>query len=63
MEETEVTQPEPIPKQSTSEDEEYPAEHLFKENEPLLDLEGQHEEKQECYRVTGNCSSSMQVAR
>ena len=53
MEKIEMTQPEPIPKQSTSEDEEYPAEHLFKENEPLLDLESQHEEKQElAHRAT-----------
>ncbi|CAN9110204.1 unnamed protein product [Alternaria alternata] len=53
MEKIEMTQPEPIPKQSTSEDEEYPAGHLFKENEPLLDLEGQREEKQElAHRAT-----------
>jgi len=53
-----MTHPEPMSKQSTSEDEEYLAEHPFKENEPLLDLEGQHEEKQElAHRATEPAAS------
>jgi hypothetical protein len=47
MEKIEMAQPDPVSKQATDSGERYPAEQPFKENEPLLDLESQQEEKQE----------------
>lgn len=45
MEKFEMAQAEPVPKQVAETDEQYPVELDFKENEPLLDLEGQQDGK------------------
>jgi hypothetical protein len=47
MEKIEMTQADPVSKQATDSDEQYPVEQPFQENEPLLDLESLQEEKQE----------------
>jgi hypothetical protein len=47
MEKIEMAQADPVSKQATDSDEQYPTEQPFKENEPLLDLESQQEQKQE----------------